>query len=89
MNKVERLEVPHKEPPAARHTWDAIPVARMAGTEFPDGNDRTLRRCTRCGMLKVTVHAAGNSHAWREWRTKDGQVWHGHTPPCLAVIKEE
>lgn len=91
MNKEDlaHLPAPKRAPPPPRqHSWNVVPVARVHGIEFPDGNGRTLRTCSHCGMVKVTVHAAGGSRAWREWRTKDGQVWHGElTPPCLEILE--
>jgi hypothetical protein len=55
---------------------------------FPDGNARTLRPCTHCGIIKVTVHS-NDGRAWREWRTKRGSVYVGDlTPPCLGVVKD-
>jgi hypothetical protein len=75
--------MPKREPPPRRHSWNELPVSRLAACEFPDGNARTLRVCNQCGMVKVTVHG-GDGSAWREWRTKDGKVWQGKlTPPCL------
>ncbi len=70
-----------------RHQWPIENTTRMAGSEFPDGNGRTLRSCANCGIIKVTVHGA-NGYAWREWRTKGGQVYVGDlTPPCLGVVE--
>lgn len=86
---VARLPARKRAVPASKHAWNAIPVARMAGIDFEDGNDRTLRTCANCGLIKVTVHAAGGSHAWREWRTQDGQVWRGElTPPCFGNVED-
>lgn len=83
---VEELPVTPRAPPPRRHAWDPIPKAMLAATEFPDGNARTLRTCSQCGMIKVTVHSP-DGRAWREWRTKSGDVWHGQaTPPCLEIL---
>ena len=82
------LPEPAESTSGRQHTWNVIPVARLDGTEFPDGNARTLRSCSICGMVKVTVHGRGDRTAWREWRTKDGKVWVGElTPPCLTEEK--
>ncbi len=70
-----------------RHQWPIHNTTRMAASEFPDGNSRTLRSCSNCGIIKVTVHGA-NGYAWREWRTKGGQVYVGDlTPPCVGVVE--
>lgn len=57
----------------------------LPGSEFPDGKERTLKSCIHCGIIKVTVHN-GDGHAWREWRTKGGDIYAGElTPPCLPI----
>lgn len=83
-NSVQLLPPPDLAP--RKHLWTLIPVARLDGHEFPDGNDRTFRTCSQCQMIKVTVHTPDGKRAWREWRTKDGKIWQGDaTPPCVEI----
>lgn len=58
-----------------KHRWDYLNEKRIAGTEFADGNGRTIRDCIFCGMKKVTVHPVfGNP--WREWvRLKAPEIY--------------
>ena len=84
--------MPMREPPPRRHEWNKLPISYLGAfdergnRQFPDGNARTLRFCSECGMVKVTVHPI-RGLAWREWRTKDGKVWVGElTPPCLEEV---
>ena len=84
--QVERLPVKMRE---RQHAWPPGDAAkRLHGSEFEDGCDRTERGpCGHCGLIKITVHSLDGKTAWREWRTKAGQVWIGSaTPPCLDGV---
>ena len=62
-----------------RHRWHAG-VERIA--ECADGNARSVRRCERCGLLRITVHPP-HGYPWQEFETNDGVVLkQRHTPPC-------
>lgn len=67
--------------PARQHLWN-FDAHQVAATEFPDRHARTLRTCSLCGLIKVTVH--GDGWVAREWRNKDGTLWQGRPgePPC-------
>jgi len=87
------LPEPAESTSGRQHAWNAIPIKFLSAVDehgnrqFPDGNARTLRTCSQCDMVKVTVHPP-HGNAWREWRTKDGKVWVGElTPPCLTEEK--
>lgn len=74
-----------------QHRWQDAPERRIHGTEFDDGNARTERTCSHCQLVKITVHAADGSRAWREWRHPASltRFQCEHTPPCpgpTAVI---
>ena len=66
------------------HRWNDTPPVRLAAESFPDGNARTEKTCPKCGLVKITVHPP-HGFPWREWRTREGKIWHGaSTPPCLV-----
>ena len=66
-----------------KHKWDRDHERRLDGSTFADGNARTERDCIHCAMTKITVHPV-QGLPWREWRTKNGDLWVGTaTPPCL------
>ena len=69
-----------------RHRWHAG-VERIA--ECADGNARSVRRCARCGLLRITVHPP-HGYPWLEWQDPDGVVRQQvHTPPCEEVSAAE
>ena len=73
------------ELPPRNHRWNYAEERRLAASEFPDGNARTLRPCLFCGITKITVHPPSGL-AWREWispKAPDQRFQYEHTPPCL------
>ncbi len=72
------------ELPARKHRWDRDRTTHLAAAEFADSNGRTFRPCVLCNMVRITVHGGDGKSFWREWRTRDGELWVGEaTPPCL------
>lgn len=68
-----------------RHSW----INEHWVAECADGNARTERECAHCHLMKITVHPP-HGLPWREWRTKNGEVWQGTaTPPCLVDVVNE
>ena len=54
------------------HRWSPA-VERVA--VCADGNDRSIRRCLRCGAARITVHPPGPGlFPWQEWETPNGEV---------------
>lgn len=53
-----------------------------------DGCDRSIRRCTVCGVARITVHPP---HAriwpWVEWESANGKRL-ATRPPCLSTAAE-
>jgi len=75
--------------PARKHEWRKLPAVYLAAADSPDGNGRTERPCSLCGLRKITVHGA-QGFPWREWRTAAGKVWTGEaTPPCLEGVRQD
>jgi len=73
--------------PARRHRWDHAHERRIPACDAPDGNDRTEKDCTLCGIVKITVHGADRTH-WHKWRLSDGQEWPvDSTPACEGTPK--
>jgi len=76
-------------PVVFRHDWKTRPIERIV--ECNDGNNRTLRICAHCELIKITVHARDGRSAWRAWRLP------GHTdewvvemtPPCPGPKSHE
>ena len=69
-----------------RHRWHAG-VERIA--ECADGNARSVRRCARCGLLRITVHPP-HGYPWTEWQALDGQmIYQPRTPACEEVSAAE
>jgi hypothetical protein len=64
---------PHKE------EWHVV-----LGSECPDGNEKLIRQCLACHIVKETVIPPIMTHAWHEWITASGARWIGEaTPPCI------
>ena len=77
------LEFPVK---ARRHSWNLDTAKHLAAVDCKDGNGRTERTCKNCQMVRITVHYP-HGFPGKEWRTRDGKLWHGQmTPPCLEVV---
>lgn len=73
---------------STRHRWNNGTERRIPACESPDGNDRTEKTCSICGLVKITVHGPNNRH-WPRFRMGDGlegQV--DGTPPCLGAASE-
>lgn len=72
--------------PPRKHRWNYAEERRIAASEFPDGNARTLRSCLFCDLTKITVHPPSGL-AWREWisaKAPQQRFQCEHTPPCLC-----
>lgn len=53
--------------------------------ECRDGNEKIVRQCMACHIVKETVIPPVAKEAWHEWITRSGARWIGEaTPPCLA-----
>jgi hypothetical protein len=70
---------------AIRHRWgDRVSI--VEGTA--SGCLQSERTCTRCHLVRVTVHPP-RGFPWLEWRGRDGnQVQLSTTPPCLPEAGE-
>lgn len=71
--------------PSLRHSWDIHNVVRLGADASADGNERTERVCSRCGVTKITVHPPQGYFPWNEWRHRNGDsIVLSHTPPCVG-----
>lgn len=79
---------------AARPAGEVVPAARrhvvgdpvsVAATKSRSGLPQTERTCTRCGVVKVTVHERGGG-AHREWRWFESGSQFSDEPPCITSI---
>lgn len=71
--------------PVRRHKWNEIEPVRLSGQFTHDGNDRTVKQCSQCGLQKITVHAARGRATWNEWRHRNGHlIALSSTPPCIT-----
>lgn len=71
-----------------RHDWTSLPSISLSGRETPDGNDRTEKTCSRCSLVKITVHPP-QGFPWREWRHANGSSFQCEsTPPCISVVSD-
>lgn len=74
--------------PIPKHDWTSLPARKLAGCDAPDGNDRTLKTCARCGLVKITVHPV-HGYPFREWRFPNGDASRNTaTPSCVPEAAE-
>jgi hypothetical protein len=68
-----------------RHTWPPKEDWHaITAQESPDGNERIVRQCLACHLVKETVITPHANGAWHEWITSSGTAWIGEaTPPCI------
>ena len=67
-----------------RHSWSGG-VVRFGPRALGNGCDQTERTCSRCGLVKITVHPP-EGLPWIEWRQGEGpQIQLSTTPPCMAT----
>ncbi len=72
------------EASAPRHTW-SDDIKRIAAIDTGSGNGETIRMCTKCPLVMVTVHPP-TGFPWHEF-TMPGQTERiklDHRPPCRS-----
>lgn len=77
---VTQLAAYDRRPP--NHRWGP---RMLVNDGTVHGCDQSERTCTRCGLVRITVHPP-QGLPWREWRPDGGpQMQLTNTPPCLPA----
>jgi hypothetical protein len=67
-----------------RHKWNEGEPRYISASESGDGNERTEKTCSACGLVKITVHPP-HGFPWHEWRHRSGHsIALSATPPCIT-----
>lgn len=65
------------------HKWGD--PKRIPASESTDGCERSERTCTKCPLVRITVHPP-KGLPYRKWRHAGEEMQLDHTPPCVGGV---